>query len=813
MPIKYSIGRTVAAALFCLSFFTGCEYPHPEDMDYLLSDMQLDSTLVHPLKSGFTERFVFSPIRKNAIWTIENGEKIELDLETGQIKPLEAILSKSLRSPFKMLSVDPFREQSFFYEADEQLIYYSSGQKTTVVSEENAITSDVLYEADRIWIGGTFGLLCLERSSGQIKKIKGLPAIWMTKVNKTDNSQEILLNNMILFHPSTNQWEYQISEENCKNLGYFEMSGMHFYRNEQRVFRYTDPRREVHTVHESGLYQGNPLCARHATLWTQVNFPDSVSLNWYDFADKKQGALTISMFAGFWNTGLFCTNGHLLLGKTPEGWVICDRINKTLYYFPQKLPANVRQIEMDSRNVYILFSDQFMVVSIDWMRANAIPLENYHAEVAEFKRKSDELLNEPDVRKRIALYNDIRRRFGKTQNPFIRIAIGQLINEVYRIDYSDAASVKLIEEQIAAGHLDSIQKAIFYAGITTHFARVPNIEKAMTYGKLYLDLSVNKNWAIFSKIKTFQQERDSLQRLRLPDDAYAYAYGIVLENYCNGNDIFEASSMYTVDLATQQYKEVLRKYPDSPWADNAAFDTLIIDLFHYCEGGCSYGPEDLKRLDQFVKKYPDSEKIPQAWLYAAIICQELYDEDPQIARNAKRLGFSYLTKIKDLYPAYSSQKYYQEILQSYMRQPDLFWSVRAVSDRKTFQQGNPIHVHPVLRNLNDSVQTFTSAVEYLFSVKVMYASGDGCAKVDAPFKPTRKIGRTEKLKTTMFSVNAQDSKKWTFDLLSTAFSSHTDYGNLGLFDFSMKGNYFIQMKINIPNLEQILTEELSLTVE
>lgn len=183
-------------------------------------------------------------------------------------------------------------------------------------------------------------------------------------------------------------------------------------------------------------------------------------------------------------------------------------------------------------------------------------------------------------------------------------------------------------------------------------------------------------WRSDKKTKTLLLQRDSLSSLRLPEDHYAYAYAVLLEQYCVGNDVFESESMYRLDLAMAHYKYVLEKYPDSDWADDAACALLIIDTYSSCEGGCFYTQENVNALERFVEKHPASNKIPEVWLAIANVCLNnvyvIHNQQVKTIPTARELGYGYLKKVTAQYPEFASNEQYTRLLEAYQRKAVLF---------------------------------------------------------------------------------------------------------------------------------------------
>lgn len=796
---------TVVGLLFLLCGSRHCRNLFG-DAGYLLSEVRPDSIITWSLDRKYVDQFIFSPLRKNAIWLTGNAENAEFDLASGKLRLLKEILGIETVN-ISDIQVDPYRVHSFFYFTTERKAFWYDQGRTTLVSPQG-ITSNVIFEKDQIWIGLGSGLNRLDRSNGQLEKIKGLPANGINHIERTEDAfDRLLLNGNILFNPATGDWEYQAASGDCQMpASFWTMRGMDISQQSFKAVHYTDPNGLVHLLHEKGGYQGNLLCARHATLWTKIGRQDTLILNKYDFSSSSQDQFKFPQhgMTGYpYAPGPVCTNGNMLVWKTVEGWAVLNTKNRRLLYFQQNIPGDVKQVDIDSRNLYILSPGRFMVVSLEWMLRNAVPMDIFYAENQDFQSLLDTFLQEQDINRKSTLFQNLNTRFGSTKNPFIRwhMQYNHSISPgTYQIDISDSKSVAWMEEQIAQGKMDSVSRAYYYENGVLYFSRQMNMEKARQYGKKYSDITGNSQWIALKALQTFVRQRDSLRRIGLPDDEYAYAYAVVIGNFCTGSPAFESESMADMSKAVEQYKKVTTQYPNSTRADDAAFNMLEIDLFGYCEGGCDYWPRDLKRLDDFVKKYPESDQILHAWIDAANIALEIRDDDPAVYRRYAKRGLEYLSKIKNKYPEFVRTSDYKLMQQSFRNRTDLYWEISADSDKKIYKPGQPILISANLQNLNDSTQTLVIDQDRLFLIRVSYAPDADCARINTPFKAVRKMPQNEKADQTNLRVPPRSSKKWTLNLMSDLSYSYQNYPSLGRYDFSKKGHYFITVEMQAWNM-------------
>ncbi|HOZ62568.1 MAG TPA: hypothetical protein PK914_10650 [Smithellaceae bacterium] len=738
------------------------------------------------------------------------------------IKPLRSVLQDSFKGAFSLIGKDPFSANSFLYArtgGEGGIVWYDQGKKTVIC--KNEYMACVLFEEDRIWVCLSIGLIRIHRSTGQIDTINGLPSIRINHIERTEDAfDRLVLNGTILYTPATGGWEYQAPSTDCQRpASFWTLTGMDISQQSFRAIHYTDPKGMIHPLHEKGGFQGNLLCARHSTLWTEACYQDTLVLNKFNFLSSSQDQFKfpqLRMTGSPHAQDRVCTNGNLLVWKSVEGWSVLNSKSRQLLYFQQNTPIDIRQVDIDSRNLYVLFQDRFMIVSLEWMLRRAVPMNTFYTENQDFQSHLDTIFQEQDLDRKTNLFQSLHARFDKTRNPFVRWQLkyyNSISSGPYYINISDSKSVAWMENQIAQGKMDSVSRAYYYENGVLYFSRQMNIEKARQYGKKYSNLTGNSQWIALKALQTFVRQRDSISRIGLPDDEYAYAYAVVIGNFCNGSPAFESESMADMSKAVEQYKKVTTQYPNSARADDAAFNMLEIDLFGYCEGGCDYWPKDLKRLDDFLKKYPESDQILHAWIDAANIALELRDDDPAVYRRYAKRGLEYLLKIKNKYPEFVLTDDYKFMQRSFRDRIDLFWEISAGSDNKIYKPGQPILISLTLQNLNDSTQTLTVNPHQLFFIRVSYAPDTDCARVDAPFKTVREMPQNEKGNPTNLRIPPRGSKKWTLNLMSDLSYHYQDYRRLGLYDFSKRGHYFITVEIQTWNMPKVGYKEIEVVVE
>ncbi|MEO6758594.1 MAG: hypothetical protein ABIO24_04000, partial [Saprospiraceae bacterium] len=241
-----------------------------------------------------------------------------------------------------------------------------------------------------------------------------------------------------------------------------------------------------------------------------------------------------------------------------------------------------------------------------------------------------------------------------------------------------------------------------------------------------------------------------------------------------------------------------------------------IELYYHCEGGCSYEQEDIDRMERFVRKYPDSERLPEAWEYLANMYAQLTDKNHEFSLANALIGLEYLQKIKARYPDYAQSTKFQTTYNQYVASYNFFWSLKLTFTKNKFNRTQPIIASLKLVNFNDSTQNFASQLGGgypLIHVDAGYLYDNSCSKQIPAFTILRRYEEDEHIKAKYEPIPAKGSKIWSFDLRTVPHGSSRDYGIEGVYDFSVPGTYFVRVSMDQNDRAKIVSNEVQLVVE
>ena len=212
---------------------------------------------------------------------------------------------------------------------------------------------------------------------------------------------------------------------------------------------------------------------------------------------------------------------------------------------------------------------------------------------------------------------------------------------------------------------------------------------------------------------------------------------------------------------------------------------------------------DIKTLDGFVKKYPDSERVPEAWLAAASICLEGLNEQSEVPTlQIKRLGKTYISKIEQLYPAFAEKDaQFHDLKSQYQFFAELYWTLEPRLAKTAFRVGEPIPLTLVLHNINDSAQTFTRQLGEglpLIKIGLTYEYAGECAPIreTPPFQVSSTYKQEPNVQPVFAMIPARGQKTWTFDLRSMPQAFINTFGKMGVYDLSRPGTYYLQVELS-----------------
>lgn len=354
-------------------------------------------------------------------------------------------------------------------------------------------------------------------------------------------------------------------------------------------------------------------------------------------------------------------------------------------------------------------------------------------------------------------------------------------------------------KDMANGRFSRLQQRSLAAGLFRHYGREAQLKKAQHWGQRYIALLDSsevdlgryeeRSWKVVQRAAFLF---DSLDRYTLLPDARLFAEAEILLEYCHNSFLFESVSCYDVSLATSKWEQIIKKYPQSTWADNTEF-LLLENLCYGCGGGP--GPEEIRRYAAILTRHPDSELKPQIWMLLAAwhLPSDQYDfegqkETPPL-QGAKRAE-QYLDSIKIAFPEQVKEERFKALEEEvgHIRERHT-WKITAAPEKKEVQPGDPVRVVVSFKNNGRAPRqlSFWKQGYSMLSFDPTYLSQQGCEAVEAPFFEVEKPIVADKNVT----VKPGQTHREVIEISKLV----NKRGQFGRFDFSKKGTHDIHFEI------------------
>ncbi len=330
--------------------------------------------------------------------------------------------------------------------------------------------------------------------------------------------------------------------------------------------------------------------------------------------------------------------------------------------------------------------------------------------------------NAKDFESQYAAYMRLYDRYRNNQNPKIAEdwdqAKGGIANALY---YASDSLLEAISAQYNAGKYDhsiscELVKVLFnYYGYRGDLAKAQRllsmndnascVEEKSDYGLYCIDL-----------LHTTLFRLDSVKHVKQSTDQRLYALGRVWWDYCYNKRNFRYSYDPRGDFgqAHDYYRQVLQAYPQSPWADNAAYDTMYYIDYHATttddETPDGNDAQAFEVFTQFLQDYPNSDRRPDVLLRLATVVQRGLIERYNTQSGREQVA-GYLQIIERDYPDFTAQsEVYQRLAAGFKRQEWASrWRLLVFMDKSAYKATDTIRVTIQFQNISRTVQSLDTS--------------------------------------------------------------------------------------------------------
>jgi hypothetical protein len=246
--------------------------------------------------------------------------------------------------------------------------------------------------------------------------------------------------------------------------------------------------------------------------------------------------------------------------------------------------------------------------------------------------------------------------------------------------------------------------------------------------------------------------------------------------------------VYNLSIVKEKYQELLSKFPNSEYADDAEF--WLINYQYYGEETAGFPISEIPKIKQFITKYPNSNRIVELIMKIAYSYSIFHsgNVDEQIEILSK--GINSLKQLKLNYQLDSLQTAnVNQTLKEYLYQRnEVIYDFTILPLKNLYKIGEDLEVEVILKN-NSSKSQYLELFQNdsFFSFAIF------------PEKDIEFIASSDAdLLTKKFEILSKDSIKQKVNLSKIA--RHWDGGKLGKFEIVKEGFYYLTSFSRINNL-------------
>lgn len=709
--------------LIIICFAFSCEKKYEDGIETSKISFKVDSILLYNVKNIPKNIFMFSPlIQHDKIWTINTPNPHELDLKTGEWLPLISKFGDVFKRQVREDGIwkDSYTGDTYISCFHDGLIRYYHNKDSFDFLKTQPVTS--FYPKEKqIILGTTNGLLFFNRRDNKITIADNFPLdVWVNSIHELTNDT-LIINLKNYFHiPSSSYGEY------TSNLPEFKRETNYNYVS-------LDVKKKLPSIN-SGFREFK-----------------SDSISWY----YKESELFYSKD----------NNAFFKFNEFPEGYV--------------------RHLLEDNDYLYVLYNDQFAIVNkryiFDKSVAYTLALD-YHVLKKELFKRLNELNGgalpfEEYLMKSIKLYKED----GYSEYPDLQKQLNLLPTRLnYFNSFNHEIDIKHINVKLESEDIPKEYKYNILKGLCRKYTVQAKLDTALVYFKMIKELnpSIKDNCIdnTYLCVTETQNLLDSLNDKNITNDEYLYLAAKAREKmiYCS---CWFGESYYNFSIVKEKYEELLFKYPNSHFADDAEYWLISSRFYDDEEGG--FPLTEIPNLKKFVGKYPNSNCIPDLMINIAYSYSIAYAEDIDERIKNFEKGILELENLEKNYLLDSIQLTYleQTSKQILYKKNKLIFDLTIKPEKNNYKINEDIVIEVTLKNNSSTAQKIT-----------LFENGSYFSYGIHPDKSVKFIPSvTPDIKRKEFIIKQDESIIQKIKLNKLV--RHWDDGKLGSFSFDKKGMY------------------------
>lgn len=680
----------------------------------------VDSIKVFQFSKGVGGDFMFNPLTgQDKIWTLNYTAPLELDLHTGEWTPLSESYHERLSGG---MYGEPIWKDSLtnevFITNFHEGLIHFPCDGSPISFYQIQSAQSVLNAEDEIVIGTAGGLYTVDKQNKTILKVPDFPMDVWVNDVEVLNEDTLVINNGRMFFP----------------------------------YRLKNPSTMIHFKKDPGVVYNNPFLeslpkteeARQYRLHYSGNVPFMYSSARIFFQDST----------------------------------------KTVFEIENRPHGHLHHLKTDARYIYLLYDSAFVILNknVAMQIATAFDIQSYEKNRERFHQAVSKLQHCP-LDTFLVRYQQIR----KDSMLIISSEFSEKL-ERYTAGYfthtgADSHMVAF-EEAIHQNRLTQELEKYAIIGVCMKYVKKGDLDKIPFYNNLlnerYPDFEYYSSKSVLECVIQVKHSIDSLQKQNLAPDAYLFKEAKLKERlvYCG----WTGDSYYDFSIVTENYRDILSKYPNSRYADNAAF--YFISMMWYGDEGDEYSKDMIAACNEFLSTYPTSELQPQVRLLIVRNYHAYYGEpDSMIIMKEKALSELLNISVKEVQDTNlvaTIEFYKADILTQLTKQ---FFELIVSPERTEYKTGEEVKLKVQLRNKTNEVRQIR-----------LYSNAPGWLTLVGPadqtnFMPT---GTKVDTNTQLLSIMPNDTLFQEINISREA--RHWKYTGTGSYEFNQPGKYTIRIR-------------------
>ncbi len=573
-----------------------------------------------------------------------------------------------------------------------------------------------------LWVAGENGLTLFDRHQGAIIKQAGKPTGESFILRLQPWGDDLLVNDRWLFRLEQNRYEdfFPLPDDmkGCKSPTNTEFFGeacitSAIENGESAEYLIAAGQKAIRLpFKQHWAMRRNDLAVNPPVAW--FSFPDKLLAFNYTTGD--------SIIYSF-NTGeplLGDQAGPFLGFRSERGLSFFDKKNGQVRMLTKNFGYNPPlHFISDQRYIYLTFEDHWEIIDFSKLHPNfkhSTILEEFEAFDLERKALVEAL---PEAfYAQYAVYSGLLNKYQSLNNPKIEAAWTEISKQLGYLLWQapDSVLVRVAKEYHSGRFSPKLSCGIVQA-LFTYYCRKTNLKQAlkltaMPGNEACISEQDGNGDYFMALVRTTQHQLDSVKASAAPPDERMYAEGTIWWDFCRSQMGF--GYLWTLEEGLQKpmsyFRKLIQKYPESPWADNAAYDTLYF-IDYQPQATDDYLPpgndnKAYQAFTQFLKDYPNSDRRPDVLVRLANVIQRgVYDA--QYNNINKETADDYLYIVATEYPdfAKNSKEYQASLAQQNRYHWANRWDITLLFNKEKYQTGDSILVTVQLQNRSGSAKT------------------------------------------------------------------------------------------------------------